>query len=83
MRRGALEIGDKVADPVNHPAHYAGNPEGIECIQITRHMNFNRGNAVKYIWRAGAKGDEIEDLLKARWYLTDELARLGHVDGED
>lgn len=63
-------------DPVNHPAHYTTHPSGVECIQITEHMNFCRGNAVKYIWRAGDKGDEIEDLKKARWYLDREIARL-------
>ncbi len=63
-------------DPVNHPPHYTKHPSGIECIEVTRHMNFNRGNAVKYVWRAGAKGDEIEDLKKAIWYLSDEVDRL-------
>lgn len=63
-------------DPVNHPKHYTEHPSGVECIQITEHMNFCRGNAVKYIWRAGEKGDEIEDLKKARWYLDREIARL-------
>lgn len=63
-------------DPVNHPRHYTGHPSGVECIEITEHMNFCRGNAVKYIWRAGDKGDEIEDLKKARWYLDREIARL-------
>ena len=65
----------KENDPVNHPAHYTGHPSGIECIQITRWMNFNLGNAIKYIWRAGNKGNAIEDLKKARWYLDDEIKR--------
>jgi hypothetical protein len=39
-------------------------------------MNFCRGNAIKYIWRAGLKGDAIEDLRKARWYLDREIARM-------
>lgn len=64
------------ADPVNHPPHYNGHPSGVECIQIVEHMNFCRGNAVKYIWRAGEKGDEVEDLKKARWYIDREIARL-------
>lgn len=65
-------------DIVNHPPHYSGNPEGIECIQITRHMNFNLGNAVKYLWRAGKKDKNrhIEDINKAIWYLQDEIRRL-------
>lgn len=63
-------------DVVDHPRHYTRHPSGVECIQITEHMNFCRGNAVKYIWRAGDKGNEIEDLKKARWYLDREIARL-------
>lgn len=64
------------ADLVNHPPHYTQHPSGVECIQIVEHMNFCRGNAVKYIWRAGDKGNEIEDLKKARWYLDREIERL-------
>ncbi|MFA6063830.1 MAG: DUF3310 domain-containing protein [Gallionella sp.] len=66
----------RVNDPVTNPANYTAHPSGVECIQITEHMNFCRGNAVKYIWRAGEKGNEIEDLRKARWYLDREIARL-------
>lgn len=61
-------------EDINHPKHYAGYPASIECIDITRHLNFQLGNAVKYIWRAGKKGGlgkEIEDLKKAEWYLGD------------
>lgn len=47
-------------DNVNHPKHYTSDPSGIECIDITRHRNFNIGNAIKYLWRAGLKfGVEI------------------------
>lgn len=65
-------------DPVNHPAHYRGHPAGIECIDVVEHMGFNRGNAIKYIWRAGAKeaATEVQDLEKARWYIEREIARL-------
>ena len=63
-------------DLVNHPAHYNTHPSGVECITITEHMNFCRGNAVKYIWRADEKGDPIENLKKARWYLDREIERL-------
>lgn len=62
-------------DAVNHPAHYTDHPSGIECIQITEHMGFCLGNAIKYIWRADLKHDAIEDLKKARWYLDREIAR--------
>ena len=67
----------KVHDAVNHPSHYTEHASGVECIQITEHMNFCLGNAVKYIWRAGLKNDNaIEDLKKARWYVDRELERL-------
>lgn len=63
-----------MAGPVNHPEHYNKHPSGIECIDIVRHMNFNLGNVMKYIWRAGLKEDvEIQDLEKAAWYLNDEI----------
>lgn len=66
-----------VKERVDHPAHYQQVP-GIECIDVVRHFNFDRGNAIKYIWRAGEKdrATEIEDLQKAIWYLTDEIKRL-------
>lgn len=64
-------------DPIDHPAHYLAHPSGVECITITEHMGFNLGNVVKYVWRADLKGDAIEDLKKARWYLTREIERLG------
>lgn len=67
----------KDVNPVNHPAHYNNHPSGVECIQITRWMNFNLGNVVKYLWRSGQKSpDLIQDLEKAQWYLTDEINRL-------
>lgn len=61
-------------DPVNHPKHYTSHPSGIECIQVTRHMGFNIGNAVKYLWRCDLKKDAIEDLEKAIWYIQDEIS---------
>lgn len=70
-----------MTDLVNHPPHYTNHPSGIEAIQVTRHMNFNLGNAVKYVWRAGLKGDAIQDLEKARFYINDELARLKEQAG--
>lgn len=68
--------GDKPpVDLVNHPPHYKTHPYGLECIEVTEHMNFCTGNAVKYIWRAGEKGDVIQDLKKAVWYLNREIER--------
>lgn len=62
-------------DPVNHPRHYTQHPFGVECIDITEHMNFNLGNAMKYIWRSPDKNG-IEDLRKAIWYINREIDRL-------
>lgn len=62
-------------DLINHPPHYKAHPSGVECIQITEHMSFNLGNAVKYIWRADEKGDALEDLRKAAWYVNREIER--------
>jgi len=72
----------KTASSVNHPRHYTAHPSGVECIEITEHMNFCLGNVVKYVWRAGEKGPGLEDLRKARWYLDREIARLEKVKGK-
>lgn len=64
-----------IHDPVNHPKHYTSHPSNIECIQITEHMGFCLGNAMKYIWRADLKSDAIEDLEKAIWYIQREIDR--------
>jgi len=66
---------DKQHDPVNNPKHYTAHPSGVECIQITEHMSFCLGNAVKYVWRADLKNDAIEDLKKAVWYIEREIKR--------
>lgn len=60
-------------DNVNNPKHYTSHQSGIECIQITEHMGFNLGNAIKYIWRADLKNDAIEDMEKAIWYIKREI----------
>ena len=67
--------GYSVSEQVYSPKHYTAHPSGVECITITEHFSFNIGNAIKYLWRCGLKGDEIEDLKKARWYIDRELAR--------
>ena len=64
-----------MSDPVNHPPHYTDHPSGVECIDITEHMNFCLGNAVKYLWRADLKDNPIEDLKKAVWYIEREIER--------
>lgn len=69
-------------DLVNHPAHYeSGYTAEIECIDVAQHLTFCRGNAFKYVWRCGKKGDSlkaIEDLKKALWYIQYER---GHISG--
>ena len=63
-------------DNINHPSHYnMGCIEVIDAIESWQ-LNFSRGNAVKYIARAGHKDDEIEDLRKAKWYIEREIERL-------
>jgi hypothetical protein len=63
-------------DIVNNPKHYTHHPSGIEAIQITEHFNFNIGNTIKYCWRAGLKGNAVEDLEKAKWYIQREITRI-------
>lgn len=64
-----------VHDPVNHPKHYTNHPSGIECIQVTEHMSFCIGNAIKYLWRADLKGSSTEDMRKAIWYIQREIEK--------
>ena len=69
-------IEDKKPDNVNHPAHYkVGGVETIDFIEA-KGLNYNLGNVVKYITRAGHKSDLAEDLKKARWYLNREISKL-------
>lgn len=80
------EENNKTSDKVNHPSHYTWLKDlcGIEVIDITRHMDFNLGNSIKYILRSGHKKEEgytdkqktIEDLKKAIWYINDEIKML-------
>lgn len=68
-------LSDTQEDPVN-PSHYKQHPSGIECIEITQHMNFCLGNAFKYIWRAPYTDKTVQDLQKAKWYIDQEIHRL-------
>lgn len=71
-----------VVDLINHPPHYTQHPSGVECIQITEHMGFNTGNALKYVWRADLKHDcPLADLNKAKWYIEREIALRSKGDG--
>ena len=67
-------MSDIKTDMVNHPPHYK-DASGIECIEVTKHMQFCGGNCFKYLYRAGKKGSTVEDLKKAAWYA--ERAWLG------
>lgn len=81
-----------MTDNVNHPEHYSYLKElcGIEVIDITRHLDFDLGNAIKYILRAGHKQDsaisnvekEVEDLRKAVWYINDKINQLSKTNKE-
>lgn len=68
-------------DNINHPKHYTGFSNGSEVIDITENCTFNTGNAIKYAARAGrtdgnVKGNIVEDLNKAKWYIEREIKRL-------
>lgn len=80
-----IDVEDIVGEAVDHPLHYNTIPvecpecsHPIEVIEIVRHFNFNRGNVIKYVMRAGIKDPdkEVEDLEKAVWYLQDEINHL-------
>ena len=75
-------MGEKKADMVRHPPHYTSHPSGVECIQITEHMNFNTGNAVKYLWRADLKDESLQNLEKAEWYIQREIERIKLLMGK-
>ena len=73
----ATPVNGIAPDPVNHPGHYsAGGIEAIDVIEAWG-LGFCLGNTVKYIARAGRKGDALEDLKKAAWYLSREIERRG------
>ena len=71
-----------MSEKVNHPKHYNEHPSGVECITVVEHFNFNIGNAIKYLWRAGLKGNAGEDLEKAAWYVRREIQRRGGEPSE-
>lgn len=83
MIRSCLKS-NKGGDRVDHPDYYNNHPSGIECIEIAKHYSFCIGNVIKYLWRAGLKKDsalraeekELEDLLKAKWYLENAIDEL-------
>jgi hypothetical protein len=68
-------------DVVNHPKHYTSSParcecgKPIECIDVIEDMWHNLATVIKYLWRVDLKDNPIQDLQKARWYLTREIKR--------
>ena len=76
---------DGVNHTVDHPSYYQ-DPSGVECITVARYRDFNIGNALKYLWRAGFKTEEgisnvdkqIQDLQKAIFYIKDEINKLNN-----
>jgi hypothetical protein len=68
----------KAMNKINHPQHYGGAGNTYEAIKVIEawQVGFNLGNCLKYISRAGKKDDELEDLLKAKWYLEREIIKL-------
>jgi len=69
-------------DMVNHPPHY--NQHGVECIDAIRattgdnFKDYLKGNIIKYLWRFDYKGNPIEDLQKAKWYLDKLINEQNH-----
>jgi len=70
-----IEETKKGFDSIKHPKHYVSHPSGVEAIQIEEHFNFCLGNVIKYVFRCDLKGNPIEDLKKAQWYLDREIKR--------
>lgn len=85
-------MSEQKQDRVNHPGHYTWLKDtlGIEVIDLARQFNFNIGNALKYILRAGRKEEEgytnaekrVEDLRKAVFYLNDEITQMQKTEDE-
>ena len=68
---------------IHHPKHYSEHPSGVECIQIAQWFNYNLGNVIKYVWRAGLKTENpLQDLHKAAKYIEFEIERVQRERGE-
>lgn len=88
VERNIETVSEKIVKPedrINHPSYYQ-DPSGVECITVARYRDFNIGNALKYLWRAGLKKEEgisdidkqIEDLKKAIFFINDEINKLNN-----
>lgn len=69
-------------DVVNHPRHYSGVVPGVECIEVASHFSFCIGNAMKYLWRYQNKGNPVQDLQKAIWYIQYEIEQIRKTEGQ-
>ena len=68
---------------IHHPKHYTDHPSGVECVKIAQAFNYNLGNVIKYVWRAGLKTqDPLQDLQKAAKYIEFEIERVQRERGE-
>lgn len=81
MKKGRAERGwdyELMKDSINHPKHYGGKDNPYEVIKIieAHNLNFGLGNVFKYVLRSGKKGDALQDLEKAKWYLEREINNL-------
>jgi len=70
QRDDLAEQPSATTDMVNHPPHYTGHPSGVECIEVAEHLPFCLGNAFKYLFRRDAKGNPVENIEKAIWYVN-------------
>lgn len=72
----------KQSEAVNHPQHYGGSDNAYEAIKVIEawQLGFCLGNVIKYVSRAGKKGNRLEDLKKAQWYLNREIDRLSAIE---
>jgi len=70
-------------EKIDHPVHYGGIGNQYEAIKIIEAwgLGFCLGNVVKYISRAGKKGNQVEDLRKAQWYLNREIENIEKKEG--
>ena len=60
-------------DPINKPNHYNWHPTGVQCVEISEHFDANISKAIDYLWRYKHKGNPIEDLQKAAWFIQREI----------
>lgn len=73
---GVVVVEESKPDPVNHPPHYkTGGIETIDFIEA-KDLGYHLGNVIKYVTRAKHKGNELEDLKKAQWYLERAIMNL-------